>query len=252
VVSERAGHRPAAQWDFGMAWGRLGWQPSRFLTDRVEAERAFQLAEELGSINAAAAELGITWPSLRKAFTRHGLGMPARNPRPSASGPSPPPASAAARRPPPTLDPVFVALNPGALPARERPAAELHEWVRREEQYATLGANVVVELYSESDARQPHHPRLGDRPPGRPQPPARRPTHQPPRLPPHRPHHSHRPPKPVPPIPGAGAGGRCPLTPAARPTRQRAAFPRLLSTLMSPGSWPEAPLGYASFEHRSP
>jgi hypothetical protein len=55
-------------------------QPSRFLTDRAEAERAFQLAEQLGSVNAAAAELGTTWPSLRKAFTRHGLGMPARNP----------------------------------------------------------------------------------------------------------------------------------------------------------------------------
>jgi hypothetical protein len=59
----------------------------------------------------------------------------------------------------PALDPVFVALNPGALPARERSEAELYRWVRREEQYATLGANVVVELYSESHARQP--------PPGR-------------------------------------------------------------------------------------
>jgi hypothetical protein len=50
---------------------------------------------------------------------------------------------------------VFVALNPGALPARERSAAELYQWVRREEQYATLGANVVVELNSESHARKP-------------------------------------------------------------------------------------------------
>ena len=58
----------------------LGWQPSRFLADRGEAERAFRLAERLGSVNAAAAELGTTWPSLRKAFSRHGLGMPARNP----------------------------------------------------------------------------------------------------------------------------------------------------------------------------
>ena len=58
----------------------LGWQPSRFLTDRTEAERAFQLAEQLGSVNAAAQELGTTWPSLRKAFQRHGLGMPTRNP----------------------------------------------------------------------------------------------------------------------------------------------------------------------------
>ena len=55
----------------------------------------------------------------------------------------------------PSLDPVFVTLNPGALPARERSPAELYEWVRRDEQYATLGANVVVELYSESHTRRP-------------------------------------------------------------------------------------------------
>jgi hypothetical protein len=58
----------------------LGWQPSRFLTDRGQAEHAFALAERLGSVNAAATELGTTWPSLRKALTRHGLGIPARNP----------------------------------------------------------------------------------------------------------------------------------------------------------------------------
>jgi hypothetical protein len=33
---------------------RVGWQPSRFLADHAEAERAFALAERLGSINAAA------------------------------------------------------------------------------------------------------------------------------------------------------------------------------------------------------
>jgi len=48
-----------------------------------------------------------------------------------------------------------VALNPGALPARERSPAELYQGIRREEQYATLGANVVVELNSESHARRP-------------------------------------------------------------------------------------------------
>jgi hypothetical protein len=133
----------------------VGWQPSRFLTDRAEAERAFALAERLGSVNAAAQELGTTWPSLRKAFTRHGLGMPARNPEAVRQR-----AIAAARQrsgqpATPALDPVFVALNPGVLPARERSAAELYEWVRREEQYAILGANVVVELYSESHARRP-------------------------------------------------------------------------------------------------
>jgi hypothetical protein len=50
---------------------------------------------------------------------------------------------------------VFVALNPNALPARPRTPAELHQWVRRDEEYAILGANVVVELHSESHARRP-------------------------------------------------------------------------------------------------
>jgi hypothetical protein len=128
---------------------RVGWQPSRFLADRGEAERAFAVAERLGSVNAAAAELGTTWLSLRKAFTRHGLGMPARNPEAVRQR-----AIAARQRTgqpvTPTLDPVFVALNPGALPARPRSPAGLYRWVRRDEEYATLGANVVVELYSEA------------------------------------------------------------------------------------------------------
>ena len=134
---------------------RVGWQPSRFLTDRAEAERAYALAEQLGSVNAAATELGTTWPSLRKAFARHGLGMPARNPEAVRQR-----ATAATRQrtgqpATPALDPAFVALNPGALPARERSPAELYQWVRRDEEYATLGANVVVELNSESHARKP-------------------------------------------------------------------------------------------------
>jgi hypothetical protein len=133
----------------------LGWQPSRFLTDRAEAERAFQLAEQLGSVNAAAAELGTTWPSLRKAFGRHGLGMPARNPEAVRQRAIAAAHQRTGRPVAPALDPVFVALNPGALPARERSPAELYQWVRRDEEYAILGANVVVELNSESRARQP-------------------------------------------------------------------------------------------------
>jgi hypothetical protein len=58
--------------------GLLGWQSSRFLADRAEAERAFALADGLGSMNAAAAELGTTWPSLRKA---------SRLPRPGHASP---------------------------------------------------------------------------------------------------------------------------------------------------------------------
>jgi hypothetical protein len=109
----------------------------------------------LGSVNAAAAELGTTWPSLRKAFARHGLGMPARNPDAVRQRAIDAARKRSGQPATPALDPVFVALNPGALPARERSPAELHEWVRREEQYVTLGANVVVELYSESHARKP-------------------------------------------------------------------------------------------------
>jgi hypothetical protein len=126
---------------------RVGWQPSRFLAHRGEAERAFALAERLGSINAAAAELGTTWPSLRKAFHRHGLGMPARNPE-AVRQRSGRPAT-------PSLDPVFVALNRDELPVRARSGGELAERVRRAEDYAVLGARVVVELHSESHAAKP-------------------------------------------------------------------------------------------------
>ena len=143
------------QWGLAPPERRVGWQPSRFLADRAEAERAFQLAEQLGSVNAAAQELGTTWPSLRKAFHRHGLGMPARNPEAIRQRAIDAAHQRTGRPTTPSLDPVFVALNPGALPARERSPAELYEWVRREEQYATLGANVVVELNSESRARRP-------------------------------------------------------------------------------------------------
>jgi hypothetical protein len=133
----------------------VGWQPSRFLADRAEAERAFALAERLGSVNAAAAELGTTWPSLRKAFQRHGLGMPARNPEAVRQR-----AIAAAQRRSgrpvtPSLDPVFVALNHGELPIRARSGGELAERVRRAEDYTTLGARVVVELHTESHAAKP-------------------------------------------------------------------------------------------------
>jgi hypothetical protein len=112
------------------------------------------LAERLGSINAAAAELG-TWPSLRKAFTRHGLGMPARNPeavRQRAAEAAPQRSEQPAT---PSLDRVFVALNHGELPVRARSGGELAERVRRAEDYAVLGARVVVELHTESHAAKP-------------------------------------------------------------------------------------------------
>jgi hypothetical protein len=133
-----------------LANGRVGWQPSRFLTDRAEAERAFALAERLGSVNAAAAELGTTWPSLRKAFQRHGLGMPAHNPEAVRQRAS---AAASQRSGPPTalpLDPVFVALNPGQLPVRRGLQAEQGGRLRRAEEIETLSYRTVVELNAES------------------------------------------------------------------------------------------------------
>jgi hypothetical protein len=55
----------------------------------------------------------------------------------------------------PALDPVFVALNHGELPVRARSGGELAERVRRAEDYAALGARVVVELHTESHAAKP-------------------------------------------------------------------------------------------------
>jgi hypothetical protein len=133
----------------------VGWQPSRFLADRAEAERAFQLAERLGSINAAAAQLGTSWPSLRKAFARHGLGMPTRNPEAVRQRAIEAAHKRAGRPAMPSLDPVFVALNHSELPVRARSGGELAERVRRAEDYAALGARVVVELHSESYAAKP-------------------------------------------------------------------------------------------------
>jgi hypothetical protein len=50
---------------------------------------------------------------------------------------------------------VFVALNHGELPVRARSSGELAERVRRAEDYAVLGARVVVELHTESHAAKP-------------------------------------------------------------------------------------------------
>jgi hypothetical protein len=113
------------------------------------------LGRLLGSVNAAAQQLGTTWPSLRKAFARHGLGMPARNPEAVRQRAAEAARQRSDRPATPALDPVFVALNHGELPVRARTGGELAERVRRAEDYATLGARVVVELHSESHAAKP-------------------------------------------------------------------------------------------------
>jgi hypothetical protein len=109
----------------------------------------------LGSINAAAQQLGTTCPSLRKAFIRHGLGMPARNPEAIRQRAIDAAHQRSGRPATPSLDPVFVALNHGQLPMRARSGGDLGERVRRAANYATLGARVVVELHTESHAAKP-------------------------------------------------------------------------------------------------
>jgi hypothetical protein len=117
-----------------------GPRRTRFYQDRQAAEEAWRRAAEVG-INQTRKELGVSDRALRTAWQRHGLGLP---PRPAAV--------AVATR---GLDAAFLQLNRRLLPARERPAQELAAWVRREEEYATLGAAVVVELNSESRTRRP-------------------------------------------------------------------------------------------------
>jgi hypothetical protein len=106
-------------------------------------------------VNAAAAELGTTWPSLRKAFIRHGLRVPARDPEAVRQRAAEAARQRSGRPATPALDPVFVALNRRELPVRARSGGELAERVRRAEDYAALGARVVVELHSESHAAKP-------------------------------------------------------------------------------------------------
>jgi hypothetical protein len=119
---------------------RLGWQSSRFLADRAETERAFQLAKQLGSVNAAATELGTTWPSLRKAFTRHGLGMPTRNPEAVRQRAIATASRRAGQLATPTLDPVFVALNPGASPAAHDRRLSVASWLQEVVEVAVFHA----------------------------------------------------------------------------------------------------------------
>jgi len=89
-------------------------------------------------------ELGTTWPSLRKAFTRHGLGMPARN-REAVRRRAIDGAHKRHRQPPvAAVDPVFVALNQRVIPVRARSGEELAARVRRAEDYAVLGADAIT------------------------------------------------------------------------------------------------------------
>jgi WhiB family redox-sensing transcriptional regulator len=118
-----------------------GPKRSRYYEDRDAAEQAWRRAAAVG-INQARKELGVSDHALRNAWRRHGLGLP---PRPTSTS------APASRR----LDAAFLQLNRKLLPARARSEAELAARVRRAEEYATLGAEVVVEMGSETYSRRP-------------------------------------------------------------------------------------------------
>jgi hypothetical protein len=81
--------------------------------------------------------------------------MPARNPEAVRQRAIDAARQRSGRPATPSLDPVFVALNHGELAVRARSGGELAERVRRAEDYAALGARVVVELHTESHAAKP-------------------------------------------------------------------------------------------------
>jgi WhiB family redox-sensing transcriptional regulator len=122
---------------------------SPYTRDRARAERAFRLAEALGSIKAAARELGSSRPALVAGWQRFGLGTPDTS------------RARQARRPAPAqLDAAFVALNPRLVArlARRGRRGELAERARRAEQEAALGYRVTTELTAEN-----HWPRVSAR-----------------------------------------------------------------------------------------
>ena len=65
----------------------------------------------------------------------------------------------------PTLDPVFVALNPGALPARERSPAELYAVGPPRRGVRHPGRQRGGRAEQRKPRPPAHHPRLGDHPP---------------------------------------------------------------------------------------
>jgi WhiB family transcriptional regulator, redox-sensing transcriptional regulator len=123
---------------------------SMFARDPERAREAFALAERLGSVKAAARELGSSRPALVAGWRRFGLGMPDTS-HPTSTRPG------LARRGESAghLDPVFVKLNQDVLPVRAGSEAGRFWRVRRAEEYATLGAAAVTELYSESRSARP-------------------------------------------------------------------------------------------------
>jgi DNA-binding phage protein len=132
-------------WDhhqLGRPQGHRGSAPSPFLTDRAAAERAFQRARQVG-ITAAAKEAGVGHQALRKAWQRHGLGLPERLPQQRQPVARP-------------LDRVFLVM-PGNE-AFARPAGASPAWLaargRRLEELEALGPRVAYDLAAENRPRR--------------------------------------------------------------------------------------------------
>ncbi len=132
-------------WDhhqLGRPHGHRGSAPSVFLTDRAAAERAFQRARQVG-ITAAAKEAGVGHQALRKAWERHGLGLPERLPQERQPTARP-------------LTRAFLSL-PGneafARPVGASPA-RLAARARRLEELEALGPRVAYDLGTENRARR--------------------------------------------------------------------------------------------------
>jgi Transcription factor WhiB len=118
-----------------------GPRRTRFYEDRDAAQQAWRRAAKVG-INQTRKELGVSDRALRTAWQRHGLGLP---PRPTSTG------TPATRR----LDAAFLQLNRKLLPTRAPSDTELAARVRRAEEYAVFGAEVVVEMGSETYGKRP-------------------------------------------------------------------------------------------------
>jgi WhiB family transcriptional regulator, redox-sensing transcriptional regulator len=134
------------------AWDKWGLnypgrpRTSPYARDREQAQRAFRLAEELGSVTAAARQLGASRPALHAGWQRFGLGTPDTSRARQARQ----------REPVARLDGAFQALNPTTTLAVRAPnPAGLAARVRRAEQEATLGYRVTVELTAENRWRSP-------------------------------------------------------------------------------------------------
>jgi WhiB family redox-sensing transcriptional regulator len=110
------------QWELPLPERRVGWQPSR--SGRLRRGRTrLRLAERLGRINAAAAELGTTWPSLRKPSIATASICQPTTPKPSVNGRSLPSASVATSLATYPWTRCSWPSTPAPSPARERSQA---------------------------------------------------------------------------------------------------------------------------------